>query len=66
MSSFIRSSEVVHDPSSAMSGITLIGMDNGRDSGRQKNQGLDASINFYYDKLYFDFPKVFISKICIQ
>lgn len=35
MSSFILSSEVVHDSSAVVSGITFIGIDRGRDSGKE-------------------------------
>lgn len=35
MSSFILSSEVVHDSSAVVSGITFIGMDRGRDSRKE-------------------------------
>ena len=36
MSSFILSSEVVHESSAVVSGITFIGMDRGRDSGKEE------------------------------
>lgn len=36
MSSFILSSEVAHDSTAVVSGITFIGMERGRDSGKQK------------------------------
>ncbi len=38
MSSFILSSEVVHDSSLVVSGITFIGMDRGRDSGKNNKK----------------------------
>lgn len=41
MSSFICSSEVVHDSAAVVSGITLIGMDSGRDSGKEKSDRRD-------------------------
>lgn len=41
MSSFIRSSEVVHDSAAVVSGITLIGMDSGRDSEKEKKKRKD-------------------------
>ncbi|TNN25341.1 hypothetical protein EYF80_064532 [Liparis tanakae] len=44
MSSFILSSEVVHDSPPAVSGITFMGMDRGRDSGGdRKPEGFNGS-----------------------
>lgn len=45
MSSFILSSEVVHDSAVVVSGITFIGMDKGRDSGKESDKDKTHRMN---------------------